>query len=971
MHPHPSLAWRALGGLLALAPCALAQSVQTSAVAVDPLDPRVVWVANRDNHTVARVDTRTGALAEIPVGFHPRTLAVTPDGSRVLVANQRGNVPLERHFLTPFNGTEVRGSISVIQTSTLQVATTLTDCGVEPYGLALSPDGSWFAVSAFRSGSVSIYDTATLQKLMQHDYVASLELLPPGVTMAEADANRDGLADLGDPRGFTIDASGNSLWVTHHKSPYLSRLDLTFGAQGQPVGITLGAKVLVDDYPFDPIFNPVPVRTVASQGKPRFLEDIALTPDGSLALVPHVLHNVNHDVGHNFGVPHALNRVYPALTLVDAGAASFGAPQDRSARLHHELADEETPAEAVPFGGSSASSRGDRMVLGALTPPLLGSRLELTVSGMRPGDIGVVVLGSVEGNVPTVGGTMRVRPRMRIPVINGRASFDLPAFAALEDEVFLVQAVVLVGGGPERVWSNGLRLVLENDAPGAGKMGHRAGQPSRVRVNDSGDHVLLLNRGSEDVFLYSRAGSTLTLRDVFPPRHAHVERAPLDVTTPLGDVPMGMALASDTTTANDDAWLYVLNEGTRTLSVLRVDYTAGVIESVAGQLATHTGPDAMTLEARLGEELFEDASRAQTTARFNNSCASCHFEGGEDANVWQRESGPRSTMPVYGGSDLTGLILWKGQRLHMGETGPMFTGENGGTGILSNLEQDALVAYHSHLPVPLNPHLDPATGDLTAQAAFGQDLFFGTNDTGLNPTLRTAACATCHPRFDSGGSFPGPRFFTADSLPSLLTSGDPLGNLDPACFSLQESQLQLNLQQVNSGVNVDLDGDGQPDADRNGDGFDDRETYTPLYADTEERFKRDDVNSYQCPCNPGAPNCDPLDPFRRFVRRAETFAVPTKLGVFSTPPYFHDHAVYTLRALLDPASQALDPIYGSPAFVGQAPYPGLNKYLNSVHDIIGDTSLGGSAEVQLSLQSGSPAQARIDLEALLAYIRSL
>jgi hypothetical protein len=247
----------------------------------------------------------------------------------------------------------------------------------------------------------------------------------------------------------------------------------------------------------------------------------------------------------------------------------------------------------------------------------------------------------------------------------------------------------------------------------------------------------------------------------------------------------------------------------------------------------------------------------------------------------------------------------------------------------------------------------------------------GTNDTGLNPTLRAAGCASCHPRFDNGGQFPGRRFFTADFLPTVLRSGDPLGSLDPNCFSLLESQLQLNLQQVNSGVNLDLDGDGQPEIDRNGDGFDDRETYTPMYADAEERFKRDDPNSYQCPCNPSGPNCDPLDPFRRFTRRADTFVIPTKLGVFSSGPYFHDHVAYSLRSLLNPAGQALDPVYGSPAFPGQTPYPGMNKFLNGVHDIIGDSTFGATPEVQLGLQSGSPAQAHIDMEAILAFVKSL
>ena len=89
----------------------------------------------------------------------------------------------------------------------------------------------------------------------------------------------------------------------------------------------------------------------------------------------------------------------------------------------------------------------------------------------------------------------------------------------------------------------------------------------------------------------------------------------------------------------------------------------------------------MTTSELIGAELFEDSSRAQTAGNFNNSCESCHFEGGADGNVWQRPDGPRSTMPVWGGSFLTGLILWKGVRINMGETGPMFAGENGGLGV--------------------------------------------------------------------------------------------------------------------------------------------------------------------------------------------------------------------------------------------------------------------------------------------------
>src|SRR5213075_641344 len=116
------------------------------------------------------------------------------------------------------------------------------------------------------------------------------------------------------PRGFVIRSDSQRLYVTHNKSPFVSYLDVTLNPSGVPTAVSLGGKIGVDDYPFDPVFNPVPVQVLLSQGKPRFLEDVALSPDGTRALIPHVLHNVNHDVNHNFGPGLAgdfANRVYP------------------------------------------------------------------------------------------------------------------------------------------------------------------------------------------------------------------------------------------------------------------------------------------------------------------------------------------------------------------------------------------------------------------------------------------------------------------------------------------------------------------------------------------------------------------------------------------------------------------------------------------------------------------------------------
>jgi hypothetical protein len=308
----------------------------------------------------------------------------------------------------------------------------------------------------------------------------------------------------------------------------------------------------------------------------------------------------------------------------------------------------------------------------------------------------------------------------------------------------------------------------------------------------------------------------------------------------------------------------------------------------------------------------------------------------------------------------------------MGETGPMFGGENGGTGVFNDDEQAALREYHEIIPFPLNPNLNPIGSGYSALAAFGKDLYFGLNDTGLNPTLRHAGCAVCHPDFEvNPGSFPGPRLYTADFVNPQLSHGEMLGQLDPTCFSLRENVVAINIRNVNTAANADIDGDGQPDLDRNSDGYVDVETYPIMNVDKDDGFRRDDGNSYLCPCDPTTdPNCDASNPFTFFGRNKVLFSIPQKLGLFSTGPFFHDHMAYTLRGMLDPDAQAFSPIYGSPAFPGQQPYPGLNKIFNEVHDIRGhEQFVPGVSKVQLTLQSGTGADS--DIEALLAYISAL
>ncbi|MCA8978833.1 MAG: hypothetical protein H6831_11805 [Planctomycetes bacterium] len=960
-----------------LAGSALAQHSQVSAVAVDPTDPARVWVCNRDNNSVSLLDTNSGSIVhEFEVGMNPRSLAIGPNG-RVFVANQRGDVPLTDNGRTGYALGAQFGTVSVIDPGTLTV-TTLTGVGVEPYGIAVAPNQKYFVVSGFRSGTIKAYDIATLQEVASHQYLRTLNEIPPGFTVADVDENRDGLADLGDPRGFVIRSDSQRIYVTHFKSPYISVLEVQLTPAGLPTGIVEAGKIDTNEYTVDPFFNPIPVTTVQSQGLPRFLEDIALSPDGTRALVPHVLHNINHDVNHDFAGAIAgdfENRVYPALTMLDMVSETFDQGFDNSNRLHNEVADPRKPAEFRTFGlDAYHPNSGNPVVLGLSGSPVIGGSLDLVVSGMEPGDSAIVRIGRERHTPAGSAGTSYVSPRVVLPVVNGTATFNIPNNPSSEGGIAVAQALITSALTGDQVLSSPVMFRLSANPLATNKMGHRAGQPSRALFSPDGQHALMLNRGSEDLFLYDISGSDMTLRQVFPPRLKFHERSPLSASSPMGDLPLGMALVPDASTDNDDAIVYVINEGNRTLSTLRVDWETGTIRKLKNQQRSILLPDAMTQSQLIGQELFEDASRPQTTGHFNNSCASCHFEGGADGNVWQRPAGPRSTMPVFGGTLGTGLILWKGVRLNMGETGPMFGGENGGTGDLTDEEQQGLTDYHEVIAPPLNPNRDPVTGGLTAQAAFGRDLFLGINDTGLNGALRHAGCSDCHSTEETSGQAPGIRFFTADFVFPQLSGGENLGVLDPDCFSLRENIVAPNIRNVNTGANIviDIDGDTIPDTDRNFDGFDDTETYAIMNPDTNDDFHRDDVNSYMCPCDAiNDPDCDAQNPIRLFTRKMTLFSIPTKLGVFATGPYFHDHAAFSLRALVDPVIQSVDPVYGDPAYGLPVGRPGLNKLFNDAHDVRGHQQfVPGVSKVQQTLQTPA-GQEDADVEAILAFIRSL
>jgi YVTN family beta-propeller protein len=101
-----------------------------------------VTVGGSGANEVTVIDMTTNLVAEhIPVGDRPRGVAITPDGSKVYVANWGGP------------------TVSVISTTTNDVVATV-NVAEGPRGLDMTPDGSSVYVAS-TSGTVSVIETAS------------------------------------------------------------------------------------------------------------------------------------------------------------------------------------------------------------------------------------------------------------------------------------------------------------------------------------------------------------------------------------------------------------------------------------------------------------------------------------------------------------------------------------------------------------------------------------------------------------------------------------------------------------------------------------------------------------------------------------------------------------------------------------------------------------------------------------------
>ncbi len=105
-------------------------------------DGRRLLVANQSSNTVSLVRVDDGAvLAEVPCGAHPTAIALSPDGRLALVSAGHGG----ELCLFECNEAELRAAGSV-------------RLGFEPHGIAVSPDGQQAYVALAGSNEVAVVD---------------------------------------------------------------------------------------------------------------------------------------------------------------------------------------------------------------------------------------------------------------------------------------------------------------------------------------------------------------------------------------------------------------------------------------------------------------------------------------------------------------------------------------------------------------------------------------------------------------------------------------------------------------------------------------------------------------------------------------------------------------------------------------------------------------------------------------------
>lgn len=240
--------------LLSLIFCTVVQGAQSSSSILLSADQLTIYTANFDagSLTLSQLDTsgKVTGLKEINLGEDIRRLALTPDGSRLAATDYLA----DRIYL--LDGQNLK-----------PVKTISTDR--RPFALIYDARNKLFWATLFEANKLIAFDRE-------------------GTVRQEIET-----ADT--PRGLAITDDGRLL-VSHGMTGELSIYDNSQPELRLIKRIALAEKQLPDQF--------------ASQGDPRLLDDIAISPDGNEAWLPHLLWNFDHPFQFQ-------STIFPAVSVID------------------------------------------------------------------------------------------------------------------------------------------------------------------------------------------------------------------------------------------------------------------------------------------------------------------------------------------------------------------------------------------------------------------------------------------------------------------------------------------------------------------------------------------------------------------------------------------------------------------------------------------------------------------------------
>jgi YVTN family beta-propeller protein len=328
----------------------------------------MLLVVNPDSASLTLVDTLGQvALAEVPVGVDPRTVAVDDAGARAYVAN-RGS-----------------GSISVVDLAARQVITEVT-VGDRPYGTVLDPGGEWLFVAEQGVDRLAVFDTGSLERVA-------------AVSVADR------------PSGLAISDDGRTLYVTHLLSNtvsvlkvrpftlYLPAIFRAAGASAYAGKAQAGSASLVPRFARLSLQQSSAIRLWPDS---NLVQSIVLSPDGGRAYVPHTRSNT---------ASRALTfdtTVFPLVSLIDP------ATQQHLIGQQIDLGTLDPPGVGLPFDAAVTPGGDELWVVNAASNDLsvidlVGKQLAAHIEvGDNPRGIVLSPDGSLAYVNNTLAGTVSV-----------------------------------------------------------------------------------------------------------------------------------------------------------------------------------------------------------------------------------------------------------------------------------------------------------------------------------------------------------------------------------------------------------------------------------------------------------------------------------------------------------------------------------------------------------------------------------